>query len=345
MKVLCIGESLLEITCSVNESISEGQKLRLEEKVECGAGHAGNVAYLLGKWGVETYIASMMGADDAATKIKKEFEAIGVKIDYIETSYDKSTGENIVLINKTNKNNTILEIASNANLKKYSFGIEPNLIISDGNDFNATVTACDKYPRATSILMASRSNNEILELGKYVNYIIFNKKTAEDVANMKIDYTDSSTLVNVYNKLKQRYNKSEIIVTLGERGCIYSINAQVKIMPTIRTEVTDTNGAGDVFSGAFSYGVGRNFGLEKSIAYAVIASSFSTTKMTSRMSIPSLTEVSSYYDNKFGAHNNPNNLNNTNSINNKDGNIVNMETSITEQNVDNGSNNVESQNA
>ena len=52
MKVLCIGESLLEITCPVNEIIQERQKLRLEEKIECGGGHAGNAAYLLGKWGV-----------------------------------------------------------------------------------------------------------------------------------------------------------------------------------------------------------------------------------------------------------------------------------------------------
>ena len=69
MKVLCIGESLLEITCPVNITIAEGQNLRLEEKIECGAGHAGNVAYMLGKWGVEAYIASMLGADDAANKI------------------------------------------------------------------------------------------------------------------------------------------------------------------------------------------------------------------------------------------------------------------------------------
>ena len=83
MKALCIGESILEITSQMNDVVIEGNKYRLEEKIECGGGHAGNVAYLLGKWGVETYIASMMGADDAASKIKKEYENIGVKTDYI----------------------------------------------------------------------------------------------------------------------------------------------------------------------------------------------------------------------------------------------------------------------
>lgn len=307
MKVLCIGESLLEITCPVNEMLNEGQQLRLEEKIECGGGRAGNTAYLLGKWGVETYIASMMGADDIAAKIKKEYETIGIKTEYIETSYDKTTGQKVVLVNKTNKNKTVLDITSNAYLRKYSFGIEPDIVIADGNDFNATVAACDKYPKALTILLASRSNNEIVELCKYVKCIIFNKTNAEDTSGIKIDYNDSSTIVNVYNKLKQKFNAAEIIVTLGERGSVYSINSQVKIMPPVKTGIVDTNGAGDAFAGAFAYGMGRNFGMEKSIAYATIAASLSTTKMTSRMSFPSLTEVSTYYDNKFGAQNNPNN--------------------------------------
>ena len=307
MKVLCIGSSLLETTCSINEAIKENQTIRITEKNECGGGHAGNIAYLLGKWGVETYIASILGADDAANKIKKEYENIGVKTEYIETSYDKGTGQSIVILNTTSKNRTILEISSNTYLKKYAFGMAPDIIVVDGNDFNASVAAFDKYPNVPSYLVVNRVNNEVIELCKYVSFIICNKSTAEALTNLTIDYNNSGTLVNVYNKLKQKFNKADVIVTLGERGSMYSINGQVKIMPVVKTNIVDTNGAGDIYAGAFIYGMGRNFGLEKSIAYATIAASLSTTKITSRMSIPGISEVSNYYDNKFGAQNNPNN--------------------------------------
>jgi len=315
MKALCIGESILEITSQMNDVVIEGNKYRLEEKIECGGGHAGNVAYLLGKWGVETYIASMMGADDAASKIKKEYENIGVKTDYIETSYDKQTGISLVLINKTNINKTLFEIVSNSYLKKYLFAIEPDIIIADGNDFNATVQACDKFPKALSFLMVNRNNNEILELCKYVKYIVFNKDSAEEITNMKIDYDNSSSLVNLYNKLKQKYNNSEIVITLGERGAVYSVNSQIKIMPPIKMNIVDTNGAGDAFMGAFSYSIGRGFDLEKAITYATIAASMSTTKLTSRLSIPSITEVSGYYDSRFGGQSNQNNVDNNQNVN------------------------------
>ena len=72
MKVLCIGSSNIEVTCPVDGQITEESNLKLVEKYECGGGNAGNIAYLFGKWGVETYIASMVGADDFASKIKKE---------------------------------------------------------------------------------------------------------------------------------------------------------------------------------------------------------------------------------------------------------------------------------
>ncbi len=307
MKILCIGSSILETTCVINELVQEGQKYKLENKVTTGGGHAGNIAYLLSKWGVETYIASMLGADDAADAIKKEYENIGTKTDFLETSYDKQTGESLVIVNETNKNNTVFEIVSNNTLKKYSFNIEPDIIVVDGNDLNASVAALDKFPKVKTFLVASQNTGEVNELGKIVKNIIFNKRIAEAITNQKIDYNDSNTLVNVYNKLKQKYQNAEIVVTLGERGSIYSINGQIKIMPTVISNIVDTNGAGDTFAGAYIYGMAREFGLEKSLAYATIAASLSTTKLTSREAIPTLTEVSTYYDSKFGSQNNPNN--------------------------------------
>lgn len=307
MKVLSIGSSNIEITCPLDSGIVENTNIKLNEKYECGGGNAGNIAYLFGKWGVETYIASMVGADDLASKIKKEYETIGVRTDFIETSYDKGTSQSIVILNKSNKSKTVLDIPNNSFLKKYAFNIEPDIIISDGNDHGASLAAFDRYPKTTSFLAITNATNEVLELGKYVHYIILNKTSAEAITNIKVNYDDSNTLVSIYNHLKQRFSKPEIIVTLGERGCVYSINGQVKIMPALKVDAVDTNGAGSVFVGAFAYAMGRNFGLEKSIAYAVIASSLSTTKMTGRMSIPTLTEVSNYYDSKFGTQNNPNN--------------------------------------
>ncbi len=309
MKIIVIGNSRLETTCQINASFKEGDNVRCENRIECGGGVAGNIAYLLGKWGIETYIASMLGADDFATKIKKEFASVGVRTDYIETSYDKSTGQALILSNTANKTITSFDIASNAYLKKYSFTVAPDIIVTDGNDHNAIVSAYDKFPQAQSYMVIKRITTETDELARYSKFLILNQSSAEALTKMTINFNDSGTLVNVYNKLKQKYNNAEIVIMLGERGSVYSINSNVKIMPPAKMEYVDGYGAGEVYAGALIYGMANNFGLEKSIAYATIAASISTTKPSARNSIPSLNEVSSYYDAKFGAQNNPNKTN------------------------------------
>ena len=111
MKVLCIGHSSWDITVPVDDYPVENTKYRYNEKYSAGGGPAGNAAYLLGKWGIDTVIATNIGSDDFGTKIKKEFQEVNVSTDYIETSYDKDTSFSFILINKKNGYRTVFNVA------------------------------------------------------------------------------------------------------------------------------------------------------------------------------------------------------------------------------------------
>ena len=56
--------------------------------------------------------------------------------------------------------------------------------------------------------------------------------------------------------------------------------------------------AGDIFHGAFAYGLLNNFPLEKCVAYANIAAGLSIDKIGARNSMPTLNEVISVYNDK-----------------------------------------------
>ena len=86
MKILCIGHSSWDMTVPVDDYPIENTKYRFSEKYSAGGGPASNAAYLLGKWGIETVIATTIGSDDFGTKIKKEFQDIKVNTEYIETN-------------------------------------------------------------------------------------------------------------------------------------------------------------------------------------------------------------------------------------------------------------------
>lgn len=301
MTILSIGRTSYDITCPVEEYPIEGTKYLLNEKIESGGGTAANVAYLLGKWGETSYFAGVVGSDDYGTKIKKELEQVMVKTELMEVSYEVGTPVSVVLVNKKNGSRTRFDIVSSTQptLKKYEYSIRPDVIFSDGKEYSATINALNKFPKAISIVDAGRVNRDLLELCKFVKYIVCSKGFAEAVSGLKIDFNNSASLVNVYKKLKQKYPNNEIIVTLENMGAMYTVNGEIRVMPGIKTQVVDPSGAGDIFHGAFAYCMANGFDMEKAITYSNITAGLSLNKMGGSTSIPMLKEVISYYNQKF----------------------------------------------
>lgn len=301
MTILSIGNSSFDITCPVDEYPVEGTKYVLNEKIESGGGTAANVAYMLGKWGETSYFAGVIGSDEYGTQIRKELERAMVKTDLIENIYEYATPLSVILVNKKNGTRTRFDVVGEVQpqLKRYEYNITPDVIFTDGKDYTATINALNKFPKAISILDAGRVNRNLLELCKYVNYIVCSKGFAEAVSGLKIDYNNSATLVQVYKKLKMRYPNNNIVVTLENMGAMYTCNGEIRIMPGIKIQVVDPSCSGDIFHGAFVYCMANGFDIEKAVTYSNIAAGLSVGKMGGRTSTPNLKEVINYYNQKF----------------------------------------------
>ena len=205
MKVLCIGHSSWDITVLVDDYPTENVKYRFNEKYAAGGGPAGNAAYLLGKWGIDTVIATSIGSDDYGTKIKKEFQSVNVNTDYVETSYEKDTSFSFILVNKKNGSRTVFNVTSeHLPLKKLTYEFTPDIILTDGHDYATSQNAISKYPHAISVIDAGRPVQEVIELCKYIKYIVCSKEFAETVTGLKMDFNNPQTLVNVYTKLQNK---------------------------------------------------------------------------------------------------------------------------------------------
>lgn len=318
MKILCIGHSSWDMTVPVDDYPIENTKYRFSEKYSAGGGPASNAAYLLGKWGIETVIATTIGSDDFGTKIKKEFQDIKVNTEYIETNYEKETSFSFILINKKNGSRTVFNVATeHPALKKLNYDFTPDIIFTDGHDYGATQNAISKYQNAISVIDAGRITPELLELCKYIKYIVCSKGFAETVTGMKFDFNNPQSLVNIYTKLQNKYPNSNLTITLEEHGCLYTSGNEIKIMPGLKLTPVDTTGAGDIFHGAFTYGLANGFNMDKIVTFANIAAGLSVTKMGSRLSIPSLSEVMDYYNARFNVSGLPqtNNTGEANSAN------------------------------
>jgi sugar/nucleoside kinase (ribokinase family) len=82
-------------------------------------------------------------------------------------------------------------------------------------------------------------------------------------------------------------------VTRGSEGAAALWKGDIMEIPGIPVESVDTTGAGDVFHGAFIYGLLKNHSVGRCLRFANSAAALSCTRYGARGGIPSLEEVRS----------------------------------------------------
>lgn len=291
MKILCIGHAAYDITTPVETYPIENTKIRVHDRVECGGGPASNAAYLLGKWGLDVAFAGIVGDDEYGHRIKKEFNDIGVNTDCLELNPNDRTTSSFIIANKESGTRTILTYRpSEMQMKDINLNFTPNIILLDGQEYELSRKFIQMYPAAISIIDAGRPTEAIIELSKMVNYVVCSKEFAETVTSITIDYDNPTTLTSLYKKMEEIF-KNKIVVTLEAKGALYKSDNCIKIMPSLKVIPVDSTGAGDIFHGAFVYGIAKNIDSEKIIKMSNIAGAISVTKIGGRYSVPTKAEM------------------------------------------------------
>ena len=232
-------------------------------------------------------------------RILKEFESVGVDTRYIETTYDKDTTVSTVIVNQKNGSSTLFNIADEyVKLRKFDFDFQPDLIFVDGHDSYASKSTMERFPKAKTIISCTRNVNEVIDVAKMCEYMICNQVFAESVTNLKMDFSNSATLVNVFDALRKKFDRQHVIVTLGNYGALYQVDNQIKVSPALKANPSDTTGAKDVFDGAFAYAITQEYTVEQAVRFANIAAGLSTQMIGTRKSIPKLQDVLKIYNEK-----------------------------------------------
>lgn len=294
MKVLCIGGVAYDMTLPINSFPKENKKIKINELVTCGGGSASNAAFLLAKWNIETYFAGVIGKDYYGQIIKGEFKSIGINTKYLEEQ-EIPTPISFIISNISKKTRTIItnknpDICLTPKVAKGNF----DYIYLDGHELEFSKEAIKANPNAIKVIDAGNCNNDTVMLSKLCDYIICSKDFAEDYTNIKVDFENLDTIVDIYDKLSSDF-KGKIIITLEEYGSFTEIDGY-KLIPSIKVHAVDTTGAGDIYHASFVYGLINNYDLIKNMKIANIAAGLSTLKIGGRYSIPRYGDVLKMYD-------------------------------------------------
>ena len=124
----------------------------------------------------------------------------------------------------------------------------------------------------------AESTHELLRL---VDYLIASSDFAEDP-----------------RELRDRYGCRVVGITRGAQGAVFVQGRHVMKSSAFRVPVSDTTGAGDVFHGAFIYGLLQEWALEDIIRFSHAVAAMKCMHIGARRGIPTLSEVQEFLQKK-----------------------------------------------
>ncbi len=80
-------------------------------------------------------------------------------------------------------------------------------------------------------------------------------------------------------------------------GCAYrNEEGKIEIVPSLKVRAIDSTGAGDIFHGAFTYGIAQNWPMSKILRFSNLTGAMSVTRIGGRNSIFELDDMIEIYN-------------------------------------------------
>ncbi len=304
--VLAIGTAAYDLFFPLSGWLEENRKYEISESRESGGGPAANAAYLLSRWGVPAALACVLGDDLYGRRIQEEFRQAGTDLRLTEVRAGTATPLSVILVNTANGSRTLVNRLPPAEPLRFGpqalgrlAGMRPEVLLFDGHQPEASLQAMELFPRARAILDAGSRRRGTELLAPRVEFLVPSERFARAVSG-EADLESEEGCRRCLQALR-RLNGREVVVTLGERGVLYLERGELRRLPAFPVRAVDTTGAGDIFHGAFAYGILCGWALSRTVRFAAMAAALSVSRPGARDSIPSLAEVEAALGGQAGA--------------------------------------------
>lgn len=242
--------------------------------------------------GLSTRYIGSVGSDQAGRLQIESLEREGIDVAHVRVVDGASSQVAIILVEEGVGERTVLW-HRDSRLVFPPEDVREDVIRSgrilhlDGHDSRASVVAATMANEAgiRVVVDIDRVYDEgTFELLSKVDYLIAAEEFARTVTG-EIDAGKAAC------GLSKRFPGALAGVTLGSQGAVFVVDGEPVFSPAFEVEARDTTGAGDVFHGAFIYGLVRGWALGETIRFAHAVAAIQCTGVGARTAIPRLEEV------------------------------------------------------
>lgn len=274
----------------------------MSDSIQQGGGMVSTGLVTLSRLGVSTAFAGKIGNDMAGRVVKEEFDLYGVDSAHLIMAPGGSTPVSMILVDESTGQRTIMAGGSSVEMSpaEVPTGVvaSAKYLLLDTTTRQAALAAAGIARDAGVPVVLDADSlsrpQDIRELLRSTDYLIASKVFAEALTGLTSPSDAAEALSG--------YGSSVTVVTLGEKGSLTLADGRSFHTPAFPVEVVDTTGAGDVYHGAFIFGLLREWQLEKTAEFASAVAAMNCTRLGGRQGIPTLDEAISFLRDRDAAY-------------------------------------------
>ncbi|ODS33446.1 MAG: 5-dehydro-2-deoxygluconokinase [Candidatus Scalindua rubra] len=294
--VVGIGQCCVDYLGIVEQYPDINEKEEVNNFTVQGGGPVATAMVTLSRLGASTAFIGKISDDYFGGLIQDSLTNEFVNIDHIVVEKNKRSQFAFIVIEKeTGKRTIFWSMATvsplrvdeiNKEIIKKARVLHLDELMIEGS---LEAAKCARDAGVTIVVDAGSMKEGSLELIKMADYFIASEEFAKQYYNGNDPKAAAMELIKLGSKA--------VIVTLGDKGSISVSNESYFYQPSFKVKTIDTTGCGDVFHGAFIFGLLQKWDLKESIRFASATAALKCREIGGRTAIPDLREVEVFMEN------------------------------------------------
>ncbi len=286
-KIVGVGACVYDTLLVVPEYPEEDTKVKAEKTVTSGGGPVATGLTAAAKLGGDCAFLGALATDAAGDFLFSDFARYGVDTRFIQRVQGVSFTSTVLLGLNAKTRTCVFDRGTVSNfpltdqMKKAV--AEADVLMVDGNNLESAAEAAEiAVKHGVKVLYdAGGLYAGVEKLLPYADYLIPSMEFA-----LKI--TNAACAQKAAEILFERFSPRAVVITMGEKGGVSFDGKKLESYPAFKVKAVDTNGAGDVFHGAFAFFLSTGFGLSDCIRYSSAVSALKCTSTGARAGAPDL---------------------------------------------------------
>ncbi|MFW9770133.1 MAG: carbohydrate kinase family protein [Candidatus Thorarchaeota archaeon] len=291
--LLGIGISPVDFFVSIDTYPAPGRKINgiPGSTLIAGGGPVPTALCTFANMGGSASLITSIGDDHWGDFIRSELDRFGVQHDHVVVRKRCSTALASAWINiHTGERTIVLDMSPRMHIRPRDIHLSnlprPKLVQVDGRHVEADIKLARWARRmgARILLDIGSDRNPVDDIFPHIDFLV----CADEYAFARCKTRSIDTAVNKFKKM----GIPEVVVTAGTKGSFgIDVDGRTAYQKAYRVKAVDTTGAGDVYHGAFLYGVHWNWDLATRMRFASAAAALKCREPGARAGIPTLRQT------------------------------------------------------